>query len=110
MAKPFKKIAQFFKRVAPVILAATGHPGAAAVVKAAENAPQDAPDLVPAPKKQVAQGGLTYTSIAVMLVAATLEKYGVVPDGFDSVTTATFVVAFGGAIYGRLRREWRDGS
>jgi hypothetical protein len=118
MAQPFKRIAQFFKRNAPLILTVAGQPELGAVVAAVEakadakatEVPAAAPDAAPAAPQalpQVFQGGLTLTSLAVAAVAYELQRYGLVPAGYDAATAAGVLVALGVAAYGRIRREWR---
>lgn len=108
MAHPFKRIGQFFKRNAALILTVAGRPGAAAVVKAAQEAKAEVGgDGDPPPAPHVLQGGLTHLSIAVAAVAFLLQRYDLVPDGYSSEATAAVLVALGAAAYGRIRREWR---
>ena len=59
--------------------------------------------------KQVLQGGLTYTGVAVSMIAFWLHKLDIVPPGIDAATSAAVLVGLVLAAYGRFRRERRDG-
>lgn len=108
MAQPFKKLAQFFKRIAPIVLTATGNPVAGAVVKGLEDAAdaRKAAEAAPAPS-QTLQGSLTHAGIGVAAFAFLLQRYDLVPAGYSPEATAAVLTALGVAIYGRIRREWR---
>lgn len=103
--KPFLN---FVKKVAAVVLPVAA-PRVNAVVQAveeahAENTAPDAP--APAPK-QVMQGALTYTGIAVTLLGYVIQQLGITPEGYDSTTVATVIVGLALSVYGRYRREKR---
>lgn len=59
--------------------------------------------------KQVFQGGLTYTGVAVTMVAFWIDKFNIAPPGIDAATSAAVIVGLVLAVYGRFRRERRDG-
>lgn len=58
-------------------------------------------------QKQVAQGGLTYSGLAVTALTILLNASGLVPPGMDAVAVAGGLVSLGVAAYGRWRRDRR---
>lgn len=59
-------------------------------------------------KKQVLQGKLTHSGLAVTAVSWLLDKADLAVAGFDQATVAGVVIGLVAAVYGRIRRELRD--